>query len=107
MSPKSFKKISHPELGISLYLSNFRKEVSQIMSERHAKNLELFGTSVGTSSECLQKISERYLIQNWRLILYLSNFRKEVSQITDIQEIQNDLKMVKIYPENVSKDSER
>ena len=30
------------------------------------KKLELFGTSVPTSQDCLQKISERYLIQNQR-----------------------------------------
>ena len=33
---------------------------------RHTRNLELFKTSVGTSKECLQTISERHLIQSQR-----------------------------------------
>jgi len=40
------------------------------------------------SWECLQEISERYLIQNWSY-LYLCNFSKEVSQITDWQTYKN------------------
>ena len=35
--------------------------------------------------------------------LYLSNFSEEVSQLTDIQEIWNDLDIVQKYPGNISK----
>ena len=30
MSPKNFRKVSHPQLKISLYMSNFSKEESQL-----------------------------------------------------------------------------
>ena len=32
MSPNNFRKISHPELEISLYLYNFSKDVSELMT---------------------------------------------------------------------------
>merc|ERR1711954_88444 len=50
--------------------------------DRHTRISELFGIGLPTYQKCLQKISERYLIQNWR---YLYNFSKEVSQLTDLQ----------------------
>ena len=81
MSPNSFRKIFEksrkmgkipfyglsdnygPELELTLYFSNFSKEVSQQETIRHTSNSDLFGNSVPTSQECLQKISERYIIQ--------------------------------------------
>ena len=46
-------------------------------TDRHTKISELFGTSVQTSQECLQKISERYIIQNWRYpYIYQISVRK-------------------------------
>ena len=62
MSPKIFRNISHPELEMSLYLYNFDKQVTNYRIDRHTRSLESFGTSVETSKEYLQKISERYLI---------------------------------------------
>ena len=64
--PRNFWTISHLELKISLYLYNFNKEVSQLTDWQTYKKSELLGTSEPTSQECLQKISKRYLIQNWR-----------------------------------------
>ena len=52
------------------------------------KNSVLFGNCISMSWECLQEISERYLIQNWSY-LNLCNFNKEVSQITDWQTYKN------------------
>ena len=74
----------------------------QKMSERHTKISELFGISVATAKEYLQKISERYLIHNWSY-LNLFNFSKEVSQITDIEEFQNYLVQVYKHPRNFRK----
>ena len=76
MSPKKFRKISHPELEISLNLSNFSKKVSQLTdrqtgrqeTDRLADTHESFGSSIQTFQESLQKISERYLIQNRRYL---------------------------------------
>ena len=66
MSPKNSRKIFHPEQEIYLYLSNFRKEVDQLTDWQTYKNLKCLANSVQTYQECLQKNSERYLIQNRR-----------------------------------------
>ena len=44
------------------------KEASDIhkITDRYEKNLRMFGTTVERTRECLQKISERYLIHNQR-----------------------------------------
>ena len=42
MSWKNLRKISHPELEITLYLYNFSKEVSQITDLQTYKNLNFF-----------------------------------------------------------------
>ena len=65
MSPKNFRKISYPDLEISQYLCNFSKKVSQVTDWQTYKNSDLFWTSLPASKKCLQKKSERYLIQNW------------------------------------------
>ena len=39
MSPKNFKKISHPELDIYLYWPYFSKEVSQCFQRSHQSDL--------------------------------------------------------------------
>ena len=64
MSPENFEKISHPELDISKDNLISVRKLGNEQTDRHKRFLELFGTSVRTSKECLQKISERYLIQN-------------------------------------------
>ena len=56
--PKIWKKIAHLELEISKdNLISVRKWGNE-QTERHTRNLKLFGTSVETSQECLQKIWE-------------------------------------------------
>ena len=59
MSPENFRKISLPELEISLYLYNFSKEISQLTDWHIYKKII---SSAKTFKECLQKISERYLV---------------------------------------------
>ena len=55
--PKNFRKISHTELEIFPYLSNFSKKVSQLTDWLTYKNSEWFRTSVQRPKECLQKVS--------------------------------------------------
>ena len=64
MSPENLKKIAHLDLEISKDDLISVRKLDNEQTDRHARNLELFGTSVRTSQDCLQKISERYLIQN-------------------------------------------
>ena len=58
MSPGNLEKISHPELNISkdnqISVRNWGNE----QTDRHTRNLKLFGTNVVTSQESLQKIWE-------------------------------------------------
>ena len=63
MSLENFGKIYLPQQAISLYLSNFSVEVSQLTDEQSYKNSELFGTSEPISQECLQIFLEKYTIQ--------------------------------------------
>ena len=66
MSPENLKKIAQPELEISNVKLILVRKGGNEQTERHTINLKLFGTSVQTSRQCIQKISERYLIQNQR-----------------------------------------
>ena len=85
MSPKNFRKISHPELEISLDLSNFSKEVSQPTDWQTYKKFriiwKLWNNIPGMSPKIFRKISH----SGPEICLYLSNFSKEVSQLTDWQ----------------------
>ena len=85
MSPKNFNKMSPPELEISLYLSNFSKEVSQLTDWQTYKKFRIIWNYCrfipGLSPENFRKKSYAEL----DISLYLSNFTKEVSQITDRQ----------------------
>ena len=58
MSQKFKKNISHPGQEISLHLSNFSKEVSQLTDWQTHKKFVFFGTSVQTSQECVPKMSD-------------------------------------------------
>ena len=89
MSTKKFRKISHSEQEISKDLSYYSKETIQLKDWQTYKNLKLFGNGVQTSQECLEKLSERYLIQNRRYPYIGLNFSKELSQLTDWQTYQN------------------
>ena len=83
MSPKNFRKIFHPELEISLHLSNFIKKVSQLTDwETHNFFRIIWNKCInipGMSPKIFRKISH----PEQEISLHLSNFSKEVSQITD------------------------
>ena len=85
MSPKNFRKISHPELEISLHLSNFSKEVSQLTDwQTHKKFGIIWNKCInipGMSPKIFRKIPHPEL----EISQYLCNFSKKVSQITDWQ----------------------
>ena len=75
--PKNFRNIYHPEPEISLYLSNFSKEVSQLTEFR---SIWKMCTNVpGMSPKNFRKISNPEL----EVSLHLSNFSKKVSKLTD------------------------
>ena len=66
------KKIAHLQLEISKdNLFSVRKGGNE-QTDRHGKFFELLGSGVGTSQEFIQKISERYLIQNQRFFFFFS-----------------------------------
>ena len=85
MSPKNFRKISYPDLEISQYLCNFSKKVSQITDWQTYKKFRIIWNKctniLGMPPKNFRKISDPEL----EISLYLSNFSKEVSQITDWQ----------------------
>ena len=53
MSPENLEKISHAELGISISNPTSIRKWGSEQTDRHTRFLKLFGTSVGTSQECL------------------------------------------------------
>ena len=65
ISPKKIRKISHPELEISLYLSNFSKEVSQLTEFRS------IGKCVPTSQEYLQKNWKDIWSRSWDIPIFV------------------------------------
>ena len=83
MSPKIFRKIPHPELKISQYLCNFSKKVSQITDRQTYKKFRIIWNKctniLGMPPKNFRKISDPEL----EISLYLSNFSKKVSQLTD------------------------
>ena len=83
MSPKIFRKVTHPELEISLYLSNFSKEVRQLTDWQTYKEFRIIWNLCrkipGMSPKDFRKISHPEL----EISLYLFNFNNRVSQLTD------------------------
>ena len=83
MSPEAFRKISLPELEVSLNLSNFRKKVSQLTDWKTYKKFiiiwNLCTHILGMSPKPLRKMSHPEL----KISLHLSNFSKEAGQLTD------------------------
>ena len=96
----------HVRQSVCLF-AYFLTKISQMskMNPKISWSPEIYKTGksdiFGKSQECLQEISDKYLIQNWSS-LYLYNFSKEISQLTltDIQEIQNYLELLYRIPEN-------
>ena len=85
MPPKNFRKISDPELEIFLYLSDFINNVCQLPGWQTYKKLRIIWNKCtnipGMPPKIFRKISDPEL----EISLYLSNFSKEVSQLTDWQ----------------------
>ena len=83
MSPENFRKISLPEVEILLYLYNFSKEVSQLTDSQTYKKFRIIWNWCrniqGMPPKNFRKISHPEL----EISLQLSNFSKEVSQLTD------------------------
>ena len=63
MPPKNFREISHTEQELSLYLSNFSKEVSQLTGWQTYKRFWIILIQCTNNTGNPQKISEIYLIQ--------------------------------------------
>ena len=75
--------MSHQEVEVSLYFSNFSKEVSQLTDWKIYKKFRFIWNQctniMGMSPKNFRKVSNSDL----EISLYLSNFSKEVSQLTD------------------------
>ena len=76
MSPKNFGKISHQEQEISLYLSNFSKEISQLTDLQTYKQFSI----IGKWCKNIQRMSPKHFrkISNpgQEIFLYWPNFSK-------------------------------
>ena len=85
MSQKYFRKMAHSGPEICLYLSNLSKEVSQLTDWQTYKKFRIIrkwcNNIPGMSLKNFRKISHPEL----EISLHLSNFSKEVSQLTDWQ----------------------
>ena len=84
MSPKNFRKISHPEMEISQYQPNLSKKVSQLTDIQDKKIRIIWNQCTKIPRMCLRnfrKISHPEL----EIFHYLYNFSSKVSQLTDRQ----------------------
>ena len=85
MPPKKFRKVSDPELEISLYLSNFSKKVSQLTYwQTYKKFVTIWNKCTNIPGMPPKKFRKIYHPE-LEISLYLSNLSKEVSQLTDWQ----------------------
>ena len=73
----------YPYIG----LISVRKEATK-QTDRHTRKSEIFGTRVPKSQEFLREIYERDHPE-LELLLYLYNFSREVSQLTDCGHTRN------------------
>ena len=82
MSLKNFRDKYHPELEISLYLSNLSMKISHLTDLQTIHTfLEKCKNIPGMSPKIFRNISHPEL----EISSYLSNFSKEVSQLRDFQ----------------------
>ena len=85
ISPKKIRKISHPDLEISLYLSNFSKEVSQLTDWQTYKKFKIkcinYKNIPGKPPKMFRKIYHPVL----EIYLYWPNFSMRVGKLTDWQ----------------------
>ena len=83
MIKKKFRKISHPEMEMSPYLSNFSKEVSKKADQQTHKKFRIIcihcKNITGKPPKKFRKISHPEL----EISPYEPNFSKQVSQLTD------------------------
>ena len=117
MSPKNLIKIAHPQLKISKdNLISVRRWGNE-QTDRHTRNLKLFGTSVQTSKECLKKILEWCLILNWsyhdvslvseRYLIKNQIYWTVYLTVDTHTKIWTKLELVYRYPRNVSRKFEK
>ena len=66
MPPKNLREIYPTELEISLYEPNFNKDVSQLSDWETYKKVGIIWKKSRNILGMSLKISERYVIQNWR-----------------------------------------
>ena len=85
MSPKNFRNISHPELNICLHLSHISKEVSKQTDWQTYKKLRIIWKWCNNISVMSPKNFRNVSHSGPEIFLNLSNFSKEVSQLTDWQ----------------------
>ena len=82
MSPRNFRKISHPELELSLYLYNISKEVSQLI---RLTDLQEFQNYLELACQHTRNVKKNSEISHPEqdISLYMSNFSEEVSQLME------------------------
>ena len=85
MSPKKFRKISHPEQEISLYLSNYSKKVSQLTYWQTYKKCVTIWKKCTNIPGMPPKNFRNISLPEVKILLYLCSFSKEVSKLTDGQ----------------------
>ena len=75
--------MSHQEVEVSLYFSNFSKEVSQLTDWKIYKKFRFIWNQCTNIIEMSPKNFRKISNSDLEISLYLSNFSKEVSQLTD------------------------
>ena len=100
MSPKIFRKTSYPEEDISLYLSNFNKEVCQLTDWQTYKKFRIIWKWFNNISGMSPKIFRKTSHSGSEKCLYFYNFSKEVSQLTDWQTYKN-FRIIWSWPANI------
>ena len=85
MSPKKFRKISHPELEISLHLSCFSKEISQLKDWQTYKKIQNYLEKVYQHPRNVSNQIKNRSYPELEISQYSCDISKKVSQITDSQ----------------------
>ena len=83
MSPKNFRKISQQEQEISLIMSDFSKEVSQLTDCQTYKKFRFIWNKCINIPEMPPKNFREISHTELEISHYLSNFSKRVSQLAD------------------------
>ena len=83
MSPKNFRKIYHPELEISLYLSNVGKEVSQLTDWQTYKKFRNIWNKCKNIPEMPPTNFRKIYHPDLGISLYYPNISQKVSKLTE------------------------